>query len=73
VLPLLKSGVVNGRARRSTGKTVSSFVVGNRELYDYLDGNERIALRPVDYTNSVDVISAHDRMVAIQLGVEVSI
>ena len=74
LLPLLKSGVVNGaRKTINTGKTVSSFVVGNRELYDYLDGDERIALRPVDYTNSVDVISAHDRMVAINSALSVDL
>ena len=74
LLPLLRSGVVNGaRKTINAGKTVSAFVVGNRELYGYLDRNERIALRPVDYTNNVDVIAAHDRMVAINSALSVDL
>jgi len=74
LLPLLQSGVVNGaRKTINTGQTVSAFVVGNQELYDYLDHNERITLRPVDYTNDPVVIAAHDRMVAINSALSVDL
>lgn len=74
LLPLIQSGVVNGtRKNINTGRVVSAFVIGNRQLFDYINENDRVALRPVDYTNSVDVIAAHDRMVAINSALSVDL
>jgi acetyl-CoA hydrolase len=74
LLPLMEEGVVNGsRKTINAGRTVSAFVVGNQRLYDFIDNNDRVALRPVDYTNSVEVIAAHDRMVAINSALSVDL
>lgn len=74
LLPLLKSGVVNGvRKNLNQGNTVSSFAIGDKELYDYIDHNERMVFRPVNYTNDVEVIAAHDRMVAINSALSVDL
>ncbi|MCC7366579.1 MAG: acetyl-CoA hydrolase/transferase family protein [Dehalococcoidia bacterium] len=74
VLPLVESGVING-ARKTIhpGVMVSAFVIGSRKLYDFLDRNPRVQLRPVDYTNSVDVIAANHRMVAINSALAVDL
>lgn len=74
LLPLLVDGVVNGsRKTLDRGKTVSAFVTGNDELYAYIDSNPGIELHTVDYTNNVDVISAQDRMVAINSALSVDL
>ncbi len=74
LLPLIRSGVVNGtRKNLNRGKTVSAFAVGDRETYEYLDRNPRVAMRPVAYTNDVEVIAAHDRMVAINSALSVDL
>ncbi|MBI5947324.1 MAG: acetyl-CoA hydrolase/transferase family protein [Chloroflexi bacterium] len=75
LLPLIESGVVNG-ARKSVhqGVVVSAFVIGSQRLYDFLDGNPKVELYPVDYTNNVDVIAANRKMAAINsaLGVDLT-
>jgi acyl-CoA hydrolase len=74
LLPLLQSGVVNGsRKSLNRGKTVSSFVSGNDELYAFIHENPSVELHTVDYTNSVDVIAAQDRMVAINSALSVDL
>ncbi len=74
LLPLLESGVVNGsRKTLDRGKTVSAFVTGNDELYAFIDGNPDVELHTVDYTNNVDVISAQDRMVAVNSALSIDL
>jgi len=74
LLPLLRSGVVNGaRKTLHTGRVVTAFAVGSRELYDFVDANPAIEFHPVDHTNNVDVIAAHDRMVAINSALSVDL
>lgn len=74
LLPLLRSGVVNGAKKTlHTGKTVSAFVVGSRALYTFVDNNPDVELHPVDHTNDVEVISAHECMVAINSALSVDL
>jgi acetyl-CoA hydrolase len=74
LLPLLRSGVVNG-ARKTIhpGKVVTAFALGTRELYDFVDNNPAIEFHPVDHTNNVDVIAANDDMVAINSALSVDL
>ncbi|HWQ77384.1 MAG TPA: acetyl-CoA hydrolase/transferase C-terminal domain-containing protein, partial [Anaerovoracaceae bacterium] len=51
----------------------STFIQGTRALYDYVDHNNMICLKPVDYTNDVAVIAANDNMVAINSALEVDL
>lgn len=74
LLPLIRSGVVNGaRKTRDPGKVVSAFAVGNQELYDFVDWNPEVEFHPVDYTNDVDVIASQERMVAINSALSVDL
>jgi len=74
LLPLIRSGVVNGaRKTLHRGKVVSAFVSGSAELYRFVDRNPQVELQTVDYTNNVDVIAAHDNMVAINAALSVDI
>ncbi len=74
LLPLLRSGVVNGsRKSLHRGKVVTAFCIGSAELYEYVDSNPDIEFHPVDYTNRPRVISAHDRMAAINSALSVDL
>jgi acetyl-CoA hydrolase len=74
LLPLLESGVVDGsRKTLDCGVTVSAFVLGSHRLYGFLDGNPAVELRPVSYTNNVDVIASQHRMVAINSALSVDL
>ncbi len=73
-LHLVKMGVItNARKTIHAGKIVSSFCLGSRELYDFVDDNPMVALYPIDYTNDYLVISQNERMVSINSGLEVDL
>lgn len=74
LLPLLRSGVVNGaRKNVNPDRVVTAFSVGSRALYDFVDGNPMVEYRPVDYTNNVAVIASHDNLVAINSALSVDL
>lgn len=74
LLPLVESGVVDGSKKTlDRGLIVSSFVIGSELLYDFVDDNPSVELRPVTYTNDVAVISAQERMVAINSALSVDL
>lgn len=74
LIPLVKSGVVNGSKKTiNKGKIVATFIQGTRDVYDFVDRNNMICLKPVDYTNDVSVIAQNDNMVAINSALEVDL
>ena len=75
LVALIESGVVNGRLKTlHNGVAVTAFVIGSRRLYDFVDGNWGLEFLPADYTNDVNIIAAHDHMVAVNaaLGVDLT-
>lgn len=74
LLDLVEAGVITGSSKTvDRGLVVGSFAIGSRRLYDFLDHNPRVAMRPADYTNDVDVIAAQERMVAINSALSVDL
>lgn len=66
VLELVKCGAVNNRKKSlHPGKFVATFLMGTRELYDFVDDNISVCLYPVDYVNDPLVIGQNDNMVSI--------
>jgi acyl-CoA hydrolase len=73
-LHLVKKGVItNARKTLHPGKIVTSFCLGSRELYEFVDNNPMVAFYPIDYTNNYLVISQNERMVTINSGLEVDL
>jgi acyl-CoA hydrolase len=57
IIPLVEKGVINNKFKRKhKGKIVSSFILGSRRLYDFVDDNPSIAMLGIDYTNDTAVI-----------------
>ena len=74
VAELMRRGIINGsRKTMHKCKVVASFIMGSRELYDFVDGNDAIELYPVDYTNDPIVIARQYRMVSINSCLEVDL
>ena len=74
VVELIESGVVNNAAKTiHNGKTVVSFLMGTRKLYDFVDGNESIEMYPVDYVNDPTVIMKNHKMVSVNSCVQVDL
>jgi acyl-CoA hydrolase/GNAT superfamily N-acetyltransferase len=74
IVDLIEAGVVTG-ARKSLdrGKIVTSFCLGSRKLYDYVDDNPVFSFQPTEYVNDPFVISQQQRMVAINVALEVDL
>ncbi|RMI06830.1 MAG: GNAT family N-acetyltransferase [Calditrichaeota bacterium] len=74
VLELIEAGVIDcSRKTLLPGKVVSSFCIGTRRLYDYVDNNPFFEFRPVEFTNDPFTIARNDRMVAINSAIEVDL
>ncbi len=74
ILPLIRSGVVNNsRKTLHRKKMVTSFVMGSRALYDFVDDNPMLEFRPSQYTNDPFLISSNRRMVAVNSALEVDL
>ncbi len=74
VLPLVESGVVNGRNKvTDPGKMVSTFLMGSKEVYDFIDDNPGVLMMDVAYTNDPKIISKNPKMTAINSALQVDI
>ena len=74
LIDLIESGIVNGSQKRvHPGKVVSSFVMGTRRLYDYVDDNPEIVLLDVAYVNDPAVIRRNPKVSAINSAIEVDL
>jgi 4-hydroxybutyrate CoA-transferase len=74
VLDLVEAGVVTGRAKEiNIGKIVATFMLGTERLYEWVDDNPMVEMRPVEYTNDTAVIRRFKRMVAINSAIEIDL
>lgn len=74
VIDLIKKGVINNRKKTfHPGKTVTSFCLGSKRLYDFVDGNPHVEFYPSSYVNSPVNISRNNKMVAINSAIEVDL
>jgi acyl-CoA hydrolase len=74
VLDLVESGALTGDAKEiNRGKIVTAFLMGSQRLYDFVDDNPMIEMRPVDYTNDTSVIRRFRRMVAINSAISIDL
>jgi acyl-CoA hydrolase len=74
IIDLVEKGVINGKKKTlHPGKIVSSFCMGTKRLYDFIDGNEMFEMYPSSYTNDPCRISSNDDMMAINSALEVDL
>lgn len=74
VIPLVEKGVItNSRKRVHPGKLVSTFVLGTRKVYDFVDDNPQTVLLDVGYVNDTAVIRRNPKVVAINSAIEVDL
>ena len=74
VVDLFESGVITGEAKTlHRGKIVSSFVLGTRKCFDFIDNNPFVEFHPSDYVNDPFVIAQNEKMVAINSAISVDL
>jgi len=74
IIDLVDKDVINNKYKNThPNKTVSSFALGTKKLYDYVNDNPAFAFLDVDYVNDPHVIKRNDRMVSINSAIEIDI
>jgi len=74
VVELMKAGVIdNTRKSIDRGKTVATFCMGKKEIYEYIHDNPGVEFRGIDYTNNPLIIAQHNNMVAINSALEIDL
>jgi acyl-CoA hydrolase len=74
IIPLIEKGVItNEHKKKHRGKTVTSFLLGSRRLYDFVDDNPSIIALGIDYVNDTAVIRTNPKVTAINSAIEVDI
>lgn len=74
LVELVRAGVVTNQAKAiNKGKSVFTFAMGQKAMYDYLADNPSVESWPVDYVNNPAVISQIDRFVSINATLEIDL
>jgi acyl-CoA hydrolase len=74
VMDGVRRGVITGRYKSLyPRRVVTTFVLGSRALYDWVDDNPQIEAHPCDVTNDVLVAARNERLVAINSAISVDL
>lgn len=74
VLDLVAKGVIDGSNKvTDKGKIVSTFLMGSKEVYDFIDHNDMVRMMDVGYTNDPFIMAQNPKMTAINSAVEIDI
>lgn len=74
IAKLSKAGVVTGKKKTiNKGKITTTFILGNEELYEFVDNNPTVQILNGGYTNDPKVIAQNDNMYSINTAIEVDL
>jgi len=74
IIDLMLAGIINNKKKQvEPGRSVITFVMGTRRLYDFIDDNPEISMNPVDYVNDPAIIAKNDNVVSINSCIQVDL
>ncbi len=74
VIPLVKSGVVTNEYKKiRPGKIVTTFAMGTKKTYDFVNDNPNISFMDVSYVNDTSIIRKNPKVVAINSALEIDL
>ena len=74
VIDLILKDVINSNYKGiNEGRALTTFLMGTKKLYDYVDDNPFVEMRSADYVNDVANIRKNPQMVAINSAIEVDL
>ena len=74
LIELIELGVVNGEKKTFLpNKVVSSFVIGTKKVFDFIDNNPLIEFRSSKFVNDPFNIARNDKMVSINSAIQVDL
>ncbi|MCG3168091.1 MAG: Butanoate coenzyme A-transferase [Bacteroidia bacterium] len=74
VMHLMQKGVITNKFKRKhRGKTATSFAIGTRKLYDFVDDNPQFSFLEAAYVNDGSIIRTNPALVAINSAIEIDL
>ncbi len=74
IMDLVAMGIITNRHKGiNDGKLVASNAVGSTNLYEFLNDNPAITFYPSDYVNNPGIIAQHNKMVSVNMIMEMDL
>lgn len=74
VVDLVNKGVITNKKKKThKNKLVASFLMGTKDLYNFVDDNPQVLMLPVDYVNNPMIIMQEDNIVSINSCIQVDL
>jgi itaconate CoA-transferase len=74
LVDLIRAGVVNNQRKTiDRGKTVFTFAMGQKAMYDFLNDNPAVESAPVDYVNDPRIIAQNDNVISINATIQIDL
>jgi len=74
IIDLIECGAITcAKKSLNRGKVVASFCMGSQKLYDLINNNPFFEFYPTEYVNDIYIISQHEKMVGINVGLEIDL
>ncbi|GAB3746063.1 acetyl-CoA hydrolase/transferase C-terminal domain-containing protein [Spirosoma pomorum] len=74
VLDLVERGVITGEHKAVLPhRIVSTFVMGSKRVYDFIDDNPMVTMKQVSYTNDTSIIRRNPKVTAINSAIEIDL
>jgi itaconate CoA-transferase len=74
LVDLIRAGVVNNQRKAiDRGKTVFTFAMGQKAMYDFLNDNPAVESAPVDYVNDPRIIALNHNVVSINATIQIDL
>lgn len=71
---LARAGVINGTKKQiDKGIIVTGFILGNQDLYDFVDDNPLVQVRDAAYVNDPTIIAKNDNQISVNTALEVDL
>jgi acyl-CoA hydrolase len=74
IIDLVERGVITGEMKKKRRfKIVSSFMIGTKKLYSFVNDNPMIEMLDIGYVNDVHIIRQNPKVVAINCALEIDL
>ncbi len=74
VMALVEAGAVEAKTGEPrSARLTTAELIGTAELYKFCDNNPLVALRPIDYTHNISVLSRIRNLVSVTAGIQIDL
>lgn len=74
VIGLINSGVIDNSLKKlNRGRSVTAFMAGTRNLYDFVDDNPAVRVMDISYVNDTSIIRQNPKATAINSAIELDL